>query len=210
MRLSDNVLAAIAAGNCGIAGIAEALGVTRKAVNHAAQTLKKRGLIETHSERGGEISGPSRRGQYRLTAFGAAFAASGRQISPGQGERPRERTAGLRERAWWHFRAHKIASMKELLTTHAEGGERDATSNVYKYLLALERAGILQRCAQRAPARQSRGLVIWRLALDLGPKAPVWRQTAQAVFDPNSGRVFRAAEEGGIQGRTAEATTRSA
>lgn len=199
MRLSDNVLAAIAAGNCGIAGIAEALGVTRKAVNHAAQTLKKRGLIETHSERGGEISGPSRRGQYRLTAFGAAFAASGRQISP-----------GLRERAWWHFRAHKIASMKELLTTHAEGGERDATSNVYKYLLALERAGILQRCAQRAPARQSRGLVIWRLALDLGPKAPVWRQTAQAVFDPNSGRVFRAAEEGGIQGRTAEATTRSA
>lgn len=197
MRLSDNVLKAIATGNCGIAGIAEAIGVTRKAVNHAAQTLKKRGLIETHSERGGEVSGPATRGQYRMTAFGTAFAASGRQISPGQGERPRRNTAGLRERVWWHFRAHKVASLKELLCTHAEGQERDATSNVYKYLLALERAGILQRAAKRIPARQSRGLVVWRLARDLGPQAPVWRQTAQTVYDPNSGRVFNLAGEGG-------------
>lgn len=197
MRLSDNVLKAIAGGNCGIAGIAEALGVTKKAVNHAAQTLKKRGLVETHSERSGEVSGPARRGEYRLTALGEAFAASGRAISPGQGERPRKNTSGLRERAWWHFRAHKVASLKELLTTHADGGEKAADNNVFKYLRALERAGILCRSAQRIPARQSRGLVQWRLVVDLGPQAPVWRETSRTVYDPNSGRVYTMADGGG-------------
>lgn len=197
MIVATNVLRQIAGGCDYIADIAAALEITRNAVNHAAQTLKGRGLIETHSESDGEISGPAQRGFYRLTPAGAAFAASGQTISAGQGERPRKRTVGLRERAWWHLRAHKVATMKELLTTHAEGQERDATSNVYKYLLALERAGILQRAAKRLPARQSKGLVVWRLALDLGPKAPVWRQTAKTVYDPNSGRVFSLAEEGG-------------
>lgn len=197
MMVATNVLQQIADGCDYIADIAAALGVPRKTVNHAAQTLKGRGLIETHSESAGEISGPAQRGFYRLTPEGTAFAASGQTISAGQGERPRKKTVGLRERAWWHFRAHKVASLKELLGTHAEGGERDATSNVYKYLLALERAGILQRLAKRLPARQCKGLVQWRLALDLGIKAPVWRQTARTVYDPNSGRVFALEGEGG-------------
>ncbi len=197
MIVATNVLQQIAGGCDYIADIAAALEIPRKAVNQAAQTLKGRGLIETHSETAGEISGPAQRGFYRLTPAGVEFAASGQRITAGQGERPRQKTVGLRERAWWHFRAHKVASLKELLGTHAEGQERDATSNVYKYLLALERAGILQRAAKRLPARQSKGLVVWRLVLDLGPKAPVWRQTAREVYDPNSERVFSLDEEGG-------------
>lgn len=188
MILATNVLQQIAGGVDYIADIAAALEIPRKSVNHAAQTLKGRGLIETHSEVEGEISGPAQRGFYRLTPEGAAFAASGQTIAAGQGERPRKKTVGLRERAWWHFRAHKVASLKELLGTHAEGQERDATSNVYKYLLALERAGILQRAAKRLPARQSKGLILWRLARDLGPQTPVWRQTSKTIFDPNSGQ----------------------
>lgn len=194
MIVATNVLQQIAGGNDYIADIAAALEIPRKAVNQAAQTLKGRGLIETHSEVDGEISGPAQRGFYRLTPAGAEFAASGQRITAGQGERPRKKTVGLRERAWWHFRAHKVASLKELLGTHAEGQERDATSNVYKYLLALERAGILQRTAKRIPARQSKGLVQWRLAIDLGPKAPVWRQVAREVYDPNGGKVLAIGE----------------
>ena len=197
MIVSTNMLQQIAGGKDTIAEIAAALEITHKAVNHAAQTLKGRGLIETHSEVAGEVSGPAQRGTYRLTPAGIEHAASGQAITAGQGERRRKSTVGLRERAWWHFRAHKVVTLKELLTTHAEGQERDATSNVYKYLLALERAGILQRAAKRIPARQSKGLVVWRLALDLGPKAPVWRQTAREVYDPNSERVFSLVEEGG-------------
>lgn len=196
MRLATNVLRQIVAGCVYIADIAAALELPRKTINKAAQTLKGRGLIETHSESDGEISGPAARGYYRATPEGIAYAASGRAISAGQGERPRKKTVGLRERAWWHFRAHKVASLKELLTTHAEGQERDATSNIYKYLQALERAGILTRAPKRIPARQCKGLVVWRLALDLGPQTPVWRQTSKTVFDPNSGRVFSLTVEG--------------
>ena len=190
MMVATNVLRQIVGGCDYIADIAAALELPRKTINKAAQTLKGRGLIETHSEAGGEISGPARRGFYRPTPAGIAVAASGQAITAGQGERPRKKTVGLRERAWWHFRAHKVASLKELLTTHAEGPERDATSNVYKYLLALERAGILQRAAKRIPARQCKGLVVWRLAVDLGPQTPVWRQTSKTIYDPNSGKTY--------------------
>jgi hypothetical protein len=196
MVLATNVLQQIVDGNTAIESIAAALGIPRKSVNHAAQTLKQRGLILTHSETAGEISGPAVRGHYQVTPAGSELVASGGQITAGQGERRRKSTTGLRERAWWHFRAHKVASLKELLTTHAEGQERDATSNVYKYLLALERAGILQRAAKRLPARQSKGLVVWRLALDLGPKAPVWRQTAGVVYDPNGDKTYAIKEAG--------------
>lgn len=197
MSLATNVLQQIAAGNSTLAGLDFTLGAGRKAIVKAVQVLKRRGLAQTHQVRAGEVSGPAP-GTYRLTEAGEAFAESGRDINPGQGERPRQKTVGLRERAWWHFRAHKVATMKELLNTHAEGDEKAAHINVYKYLMALEKAGILARLAHRAPARQSKGLVLWRLARDLGPKAPVWRQVAKTVFDPNSGKVFAlATEEGG-------------
>lgn len=194
MSLATNVLRQIAAGNATLDGLVFSLGAGRKEIVKAVQVLKRRGLAQTHQVRAGEVSGPAP-GTYRLTDTGEAFAESGREINPGQGERPRQKTAGLRERAWWHFRAHKVASMRELLTTHADGDEKAAHINVYKYLMALERAGILARLPYRAPARQSRGMVLWRLARDLGPKAPVWRQVAKTVFDPNSGKVFALAAE---------------
>lgn len=179
MGLSTDVLRALAAGHGSIVLLADHLEVERRVVGKAVQVLKRRGLI-------GASDAPGR-GRYHLTAAGQAWLAAGKPVSPGQGPRPRTHTAGLRERAWWHFRAHRMATLQELLSTHAEGHEKAPDVNLYKYLSALERAGILRRSAQRLPARQSRGRVQWRLVADLGPKAPVWRETARVVFDPNSG-----------------------
>ncbi|MGE5621485.1 MAG: hypothetical protein ACM3VY_00515 [Candidatus Bathyarchaeota archaeon] len=192
MGLSTNVLRQIAAGTVRLEAIAEALGVGHKAVNKAAQVLKKREFITVRAQGDG-----FRLGIYELTPAGRAWAESGREVMPGQGERPRQRTVGLRERAWWHFRAHRLATLKELLTTHADGTEKAADNNLYKWLAALEKVGILQRSARRLPARQSRGQVQWKLAKDLGPKAPVWRQVAREIFDPNGGKIFPMPEEGG-------------
>lgn len=195
MGLATNVLQQLAAGNTSLEGLAGATGAGKKEIVKSVQVLKGRGLVVTHVVMAGEVSGPAP-GIYILTDAGQQFAASGQAISPGQGERPRKKTVGLRERAWWHFRAHKVSSLKELLGTHAEGGEKAAHINLYKYLMALERAGILQRLPQRIKARQSKWLVQWRLALDLGTMAPVWRQVARTVYDPNDGRVFSLAGDG--------------
>lgn len=100
-----------------------------------------------------------------------------------------QRTRGLRERAWWLMRTLPRFTLDELLFTLADGRERDAASNLGKYIRALERVGVLRRLARRAPgtAPRSNGHVIWRLVRDLGRQAPVWRSSAQALWDPNAG-----------------------
>lgn len=201
MGLSTSVLTALNAGINHLPDLARHLGRDRRAVVKAVQTLKRRGLAEIVAADAFDrvFSAQLPATAYVLTAAGQAHAAAGLAISPGQGERPRRRTAGLRERAWWELRAHGLASLKQIITTHAEGTEKAAHVNLYKYLCALEQAGILTRAGRRLPARQSKGWVQWHLARDLGPKAPVWRGARREVFDPNSGRAYPigGAEEGG-------------
>ena len=122
---------------------------------------------------------PSLNAQRNLNSSQSSLATSLQRLS-----------SGLRERAWWHFRAHSVATIRELLTTHANGTEKAAQDNLYKWVIALETVGILQRLPAKQPAKQSKGRVVWSLAKDLGPAAPVWRQIAKTVFDPNSGQVF--------------------
>lgn len=177
--ISTRVLNALFNGVTLLEDLAAELAESKKNVVKAIQILIKRELVHIHAK-----------GDYRITDSGRTWSESRKPISPGQGERPRRRTRGLRERAWWHFRAHQLATLRELTGTHANGEEADAEMNVYKYLCALEKAGVLERCARRVPARQSRGLVQWKLARDLGPLAPVWREVAKTVFDPNSDEVI--------------------
>lgn len=102
---------------------------------------------------------------------------------------------GLRGRAWWLMRTTARFTLDELLLTLADGSECDAPGNLRKYLRGLERAGVLKRLKRREPgtAPTSPGHVIWRLARDLGPLAPVWREQsgASAVWDPNAGELLR-------------------
>jgi len=112
-------------------------------------------------------------------------------MSPGQ-IAPRTRSFGLRQRAWWVMRRHGVFTLPELLATLATGAERDAENNLGKYVRALAKAGIL-KCddARAAPtAKTSNGCLRYRVAVDNGRKAPVWRARAGEVYDPNDGAVY--------------------
>lgn len=88
------------------------------------------------------------------------------------------------------MRRHGVFTLQGLLATVADGGEKDAASNIGKYLRALEKAGIVKAEGRTAPEKPtSNGSLRYRLALDLGREAPVWRQSRNEVFDPNGGGV---------------------
>lgn len=176
--------------------LAATTGKTKREIVKMTQVLKKKGYITVCDALDAKL-GTGARGMYLPTEAGTAFAASDEQIKPGKaGPRPRNKTVGLRERAWWHFRAHTVATIKDLLSTHANGTEKAAQDNLYKWVIALEAVGILKRLPVKQAAKQSKGRVVWSLAKDLGPAAPVWRQIAKTVFDPNSGDVFALQKEG--------------
>lgn len=194
MSNSTATLRLIAGGTISIEALADSLGKSKKTVVKYTQTLKGLGYISVCDELD-KAMGTLARGMYVITPAGEAFVASGEEIKPGKtGERPRKRTVGLRDRAWWHFRAHKVATLKELLSTHANGTEKAASINLYKYIAALESAGIVKRLGKQ-PAKQSKGRVVWSLEKDLGVLAPVWRQTNHEVYDPNGDRVFKLPEK---------------
>lgn len=105
---------------------------------------------------------------------------------------PRTVTLGLRQRAWWVMRKRKSFTLAELLSTQANGTERDAAGNLRKYLKALTDAGIVQVEAERKPgvALTSNGFHRYQLIIDKGRKAPVWRAKTNTVFDPNTKIVY--------------------
>lgn len=105
---------------------------------------------------------------------------------------PRTVTQGLRQRAWWVMRRRISFTLPELLSTLADGTERDAASNLGKYLRALRKAGIITREAARQPgaAITSNGHIRYQLIINAGRNAPVWRVKAGEVYDPNSGIVY--------------------
>lgn len=113
-------------------------------------------------------------------------------VRRGRGRPLAKKTRGLRERAWWVMREVPRFTLDDLLLTLVDGGQKDAPSNLQKYISALERVGVLERLQRRAPGNSptSNGHVIWRLARDLGRKAPVWRGAQQVLFDPNNGALM--------------------
>jgi hypothetical protein len=105
---------------------------------------------------------------------------------------PRTVTTGLRQQAWWVMRKRGSFTVAELLATLADGSEKDATGNLSKYLRALEKAEIIKREASRQPgtALTSNGHLSYRLVVNSGRKAPVWRAKTNTVFDPNTQVVY--------------------
>ena len=105
---------------------------------------------------------------------------------------PRTVTRGIRQRAWWVIRKHRTVTIPQLMNTLADGSQRDADSNLAKYLRALAKAGILRQEEKRAPGSSltSNGHLRYTLLIDNGRKAPVWRQRDHQVYDPNTGDVY--------------------
>ncbi len=113
----------------------------------------------------------------------------------GKGRAVGELATGLRAKAWRAMRLltanHPNFTLGDILDIVATGCEKDAKSNLLKYLGYLERFGVVTRLDRRAPgaALTSPGAVIWRLSRDLGWYPPVWRKTQQVLWDPNSKTV---------------------
>ena len=98
------------------------------------------------------------------------------------------KASGLRVKAWRTIRHLRQFTLNELLDINATGAEKDAPSNLLKYLARLEQYGVLVRLARRAgDAMTSPGYVVWRLARDLGWDAPVWRNVQKVLWNPNTG-----------------------
>lgn len=118
-------------------------------------------------------------------------------MRPGQSA-PRKKTHGLRQQAWWVMRRRVVFTLPELLATVATGAEKDATSNIGRYVRALEKAGIL-KIDGRAPPESvtSNGCMRYRVVIDNGRKAPVWRQHVGGVYDPNTGDCYEEREAKG-------------
>ena len=86
------------------------------------------------------------------------------------------------------MRRHGVFTLPELLATLATGTERNAGNNLGQYLRVLAKAGILKIEGRAAPANlTSNGCFRYRLVVDNGRKAPVWRTRTGVVYDPNTG-----------------------
>lgn len=170
IALPQKVLAEVSDGHVALGDIAARVGAGHRAVSTAAQTLKRRGLLESAG-----------RGQFRLTDAGAAWRQSGAPL------RLRQKTSGLRQRAWWLMRKSTPITLIGLLGTLADARETGAKTNLGHYLRALEQAGFL-RLLPNAP--MSCGVKRYRLARNNGRQAPVVRPATGAVYDPNTGETF--------------------
>lgn len=158
-------------------------GLDARQVDNAQRKLRNHGLIE--------LTGP---GCYRLTSTGKeALAAGSAAVRSGpNGTQPGTRIFKdtLRARVWRAIRVRRKFGMRDLEMLVAQGGERDISSNIGKYLRGLERAGYLVKLPRReaGTALTSNGFTRWWLPddKDTGPRAPVLSAHKGTVYDPNT------------------------
>lgn len=133
------------------------------------------------------------KGCFRITQAGITALDQKTNLRSGpKGEtRVKIHKDSLRVRVWRAIRIRSSFSIPDLLPIVTKGAEKDAQSNIYKYVKALEEAGYLIRMGKRmrGTAMTSNGFARWRLDLEknTGPQAPVWRMSKGILFDPNTG-----------------------
>ncbi len=165
------------------ARLAELTSLQPKQIENSTGLLKQHGFIEVVEP-----------GCYCITKAGITALES--NVSMRSGPKNPHKNARilkdtLRTRVWRAIRIRQNFSIPELVGLVANGSEKDAESNIGKYLRVLESAGYLIRMRKRlrGTAMTSNGFARWRLDLekDTGPQAPVWRRGKDTVFDPNNG-----------------------
>ncbi|MDP2808673.1 MAG: hypothetical protein Q8O34_00825 [Rhodocyclaceae bacterium] len=162
------------------ARMAEISGLAGRQVERAVLKLRRHGFMTRTA-----------RGCHKLTEAGRAALAEGLSLSSGpkgpQESGQRRRDPGLRLRVWNVLRMGGKRTVDDILMRVVDGDERDAPSNVRKYLRALARAGyLLAMPARERPLNAtSNGCVRWLLVKDTGPEAPVSRVSRGTLYDPN-------------------------
>lgn len=162
--------------------LAERTGQTSRQIADNAGLLVKKELLSR-----------TRPGCYTITESGRQVIDAGGELKSGpKTGKPRHRSSGLREKAWRLMRIRRKFSVEDLCHSICDGSEKEAESNLGKYLKALRLAGYITRLARRGKgtAITSNGSYRYLLVLDSGPKAPVWQQRAKTVFDPNTKKEY--------------------
>lgn len=187
--VSQQVLASLAVAAPGGFGrrlgwIEIASGVRGRPLENALLKLRRRGWVAYEKS------------YYSVTAAGRAFIDSGKRVTSGPRgpETGRRLYAGtLRERVWRAIRIRRKFSVLEIIPLVVKGAEKDAESNVGKYLRALTRSGFLAALPsrERGTAPTSNGFKRYLLVRDSGPQAPRWRAGRSTVYDPNTEEEHR-------------------
>lgn len=158
-----------------VGDLALSTGLSDRQIANAIQVLQRRGLLS--------IAKP---GCYLITRAGRDWLASGQEVHPGQGEKPRQQARGLAARAWWVMRTRPVGiTLDGLLATVATGEEKAARGTLVRYLVALELTGYLARSVARSACERA----AYDLVRNSGPKPPVLRRQSATVYDPNDGEV---------------------
>lgn len=156
-------------------------GLTALQVEQACLKLRKHGFLEKCEQ-----------GCHTLTEAGREAIAAGVKLrsGPKKWTAPKVNKNSLRIKVWRAIRIRGKFSIPELEMLVAEGGEKNITSNIGKYVRALQKAGYLTKLPKREKGTSltSNGHIrYWLLPeRDSGPQAPVWRVKKATVFDPNT------------------------
>ncbi|WP_197484845.1 hypothetical protein, partial [Methylomonas koyamae] len=81
-------------------------------------------------------------------------------------------------------------TLTDLMMAVCNGSEKNAETNLRRWLNKLIAAGLLTRERVDDGKLTSNGTFRYTLVKDVGPKAPVTRESAGEVYDPNSGKVI--------------------
>lgn len=105
------------------------------------------------------------------------------------GVRTRTTRGCLRARVWWCLRKNGRQTIRDIMNTQCTGEEKDAESNIGRFLERLVRAGVVEvdLFRQFDGVSTSNGLNVYVLVRDLGPACPVMREKTKTLYDPNSG-----------------------
>lgn len=156
-------------------------GLTATQVEQACLKLRKHGLLEKCEQ-----------GCHTITDAGREAMEQGVKLrsGPKKWTTPKVNKNSLRIRVWRAIRIRSKCSVPEIEMLVAQGNEKNITSNIGKYIWALEKAGFLTKLPKREPGTTltSNGFIrYWLLPeMNTGPKAPVWRVAAKTVYDPNT------------------------
>lgn len=164
------------------ADLVHSTGLTEIQVERACLKLRKHGFLEKCEQ-----------GCHTITEAGRIAMASGKKITSGPNGKhtaPKVNKNSLRIKVWRAMRIRQKFSIPELTALVAQGGEKDITSNIGKYIRALQKAGYLAEMGKRekGSAMTSNGYKRYWLLPDrnTGMQAPVWRVAAKAIYDPNT------------------------
>lgn len=173
------VLGAIGRGHLTVDQIADHLPIERKKVVRAAAALIRNYLIERV-----EI------GHYRLSGAGIETLKYSRPLRSGPRGKlgPAPRTSSFRQRAWTAMRLQGRFTVGDVVTLAASSRERRPEQNLYRYIAALVKVGIVAELPARAPgnAESSPGFKVFRLIRNTGEFAPSYDVNEKVVYDHNT------------------------